>query len=145
MKAANGRLLLLVALGASLLTPPTYGATLAPCEVLPAASWSAIMGYTAQAIPGDMNCTYQGPGKSGAGQFRILAVVGSAAEAEASAKRMRDHQDSQPKSGHDAKLSAVASQGNVVFSIALFQPQASEGTAAQLEKLVAAAKEHLPK
>jgi len=37
------------------------------------------------------------------------------------------------------------SQGNVVFSIALFQEGVSEGTAVQLQKLVAVVKQHLPK
>ena len=86
------------------------------------------MGYAATATPGDMNCTYEGPGKAGAGQFRIIAVVGSSAEAQASAKRMRDHQHG---GSHDARLGVVESQGNVVFSIALFQHEATDATAAR--------------
>jgi arabinogalactan endo-1,4-beta-galactosidase len=100
------------------------------------------MGYAATATPGDMNCTYQGPGKSGAGQFRIIAVVASSAEAEAAAKRMRDHQS---RGSHDPNLAVVDSQGTVVFSIALFQHAATDSTASQLQKLVAAAKQHLAK
>ena len=100
------------------------------------------MGYTATATPGDMNCTYEGANKTGGGQFRIMAVVASSAEADASAKRMRDHQS---KGGHNAGLGVVDSQGTVVFSIALFQKAPTDSTASQLQKLVAAAKQHLPK
>lgn len=103
------------------------------------------MGYAATATAGDMNCTYQGPSKTGGGQFRIIAVVASSAEAEASAKRMRDHQDQQSKDGHNTRLAVVDSQGTVVFSIALFQPDVTDSTASQLQKLAAAAKQHLPK
>src|ERR1700687_902655 len=113
---------LLVALAVSLLTGATAsGASPAPCQVLPAEAWSGIMGYVATATPGEMNCTYQGPGKTSGGQFRIMAIVGSSAAAEASVKRMRDHQDHQPKGGHNPKLGVIDSQGTVVFSIALFQ------------------------
>jgi hypothetical protein len=103
------------------------------------------MGYTATAAPGDGNCTYQSPDRKSGGQFRILANASSSAEAAASAKRMREHQSRPQKGGHDAGLSIVDSQGTVVFSIALFQKSPTEGTPAQLEKLAAAAKEHLPK
>jgi hypothetical protein len=100
------------------------------------------MGYTATATPGDMNCTYLGPAKTGGGQFRIMAVVGSSAEAEASAKRLRDRH---PKGSHNAGLGVVDSQGTVVFSIALFQDAATASTDSQLQKLVAAAKQRLSK
>jgi hypothetical protein len=100
------------------------------------------MGYSATATPGDMNCTYEGAHKAGGGQFRIMAVVGSRAEAEASVKRMRDRPT---KGSHDPGLAVVDSQGNIVFSIALFQHAATEGTASQLQKLVAVAKQRLPK
>ena len=100
------------------------------------------MGYAATATPGDMNCTYEGPHKTGGGQFRIIAIVGSRAEAEASAKRMRDRQ---PKGSHGSDLAVMDSQGTVVFSIALFQHAATDSTASQLQKLVAAAKQRLPK
>ena len=100
------------------------------------------MGYAATATPGDMNCTYEGPSKTGGGQFRIIAIVGSSAEAEASVRRMRDQH---PKSSHIANLGTVDSQGTVVFSIALFQHAATDSTASQLQKLVAAAKQGLAK
>jgi hypothetical protein len=100
------------------------------------------MGYTATATPGDMTCTYEGPHKTGGGQFRVIAIVGSSAEAEASVKRLRGHQ---PKGTHDPGLGVVDSQGTVVFSIALFQHAATDSTASQLQKLVAAAKKHLSK
>lgn len=100
------------------------------------------MGYAATATPGDMNCTYVGPRKTGGGQFRIMAIVGSVAEAEASVKRMRDHQH---RGSHNASLGVVDSQGTVVFSIALFQQAATDGSASQLQKLVAAVKQRLPK
>ena len=133
----------LVALGCLLLGTLTASAAApAPCQVLPAEVWSSIMGYAATATPGDMNCTYEGSNKAGGGQFRIIAVVGTSAEAEAAAKRMRDHQ---PKGSHDPRLGIVESQGNVVFSIALFQHAANESTASQLQKLVAAAKQRLSK
>ena len=57
------------------------GAAPEPCKVLPADVWGGIMGYTVTATPGDMNCTYTG--KSGGGQFRIMAVAESIAAAEA--------------------------------------------------------------
>ena len=114
----------------------------AACEVLPAASWSSAVGSTASATPGDMNCTYQVPGKTGGGQFRILAVLASKGEAEASLKRFREHKS---KGTHDPALTVFDSQGSVVFSISLFQDAATDTSAAQLEKLVAAAKQHLPK
>ena len=137
------RIALLLAFGWVLLrTPIAFAAPPAPCQILSAETWSSIMGYAATATPGDMNCTYEGPGKTGAGQFRILAVVGSSAEAEASARRMRDHQHA---GSHDARLGVVESQGNVVFSIALFQHAATDATTAQLQKLVAAAKQRLAK
>jgi hypothetical protein len=143
MSTLNTRITLLLVLGVALVTASTAsGAAPAPCQVLPAETWSSIMGYAATATPGDMNCTYQGPGKSGAGQFRIIAVVSSSAEAEAAAKRMRDHQ---PKGSHDPNLAVVDSQGTVVFSIALFQHAATDSTASQLQKLEAAAKQHLAK
>jgi hypothetical protein len=99
------------------------------------------MGYAVTATPGDMNCTYLS--KAGGGQFRIMANTGSAAEATAAVKRMRDHQSHQPKGGHDPRLNVIDSQGGVVFSIALFQDAATDSTAPQLQKLVAAAKQHL--
>jgi hypothetical protein len=89
-----------------------------------------------------MNCTYEGPRNTGGGQFRIIAIVGSRAEAEVGAKRMRDRQ---PKGSHNASLGVVDSQGTVVFSITLFQRAATDSNASQLQKLVAAAKQRLPK
>ena len=110
MTTQHTRITLLLALGWVLLgTPAASAASPAPCQILPAETWSGIMGYAATATPGDMNCTYEGPGKSGGGQFRIIAVVGSSAEAEASAKRMRDHQH---KGSHDPSLGVVESQGH---------------------------------
>jgi hypothetical protein len=114
----------------------------APCQILSAETWGGIMGYATTATPGDMYCTYEGANKAGGGQLRIIAVVGSSAEAEASVKRMRDHQH---KGTHDPNLGTVDSQGTVVFSIALFQHAANESTASQLQKLVAAAKQRLSK
>jgi hypothetical protein len=144
MTTHSTRITLLLALGWVLLGTPTAAsaASPAPCQILSAETWSSIMGYAATATPGDMNCTYEGPSKAGGGQFRIIAVVGSSAEAEASAKRMRDHQH---RGGHDASLGAIESQGTVVFSIALFQHSATDSSAAQLPKLVAAAKQRLSK
>jgi hypothetical protein len=143
MRISNlgARITLLLALGVPLLaTPMAFGAPPAPCQALPAETWSSIMGYAATATPGEMYCTYEG--KAGGGQFRILAIAASRAEAEAGAKRIRDQQ---PKGSRNASLGVVDSQGTVVFSIALFQPAATESTASQLKKLVAAAKQHLPK
>ena len=111
----------------------------APCEVLSAGEWSSIMGYTAIATPGDMNCTYEG--KGGGGQLRIMAVAGSSAEAAAGAERLRELGKGSP----NAWRGAVESQGSVVFSISLFQREPTEKTASQLKKLVDAAKQHLPK
>ena len=143
MTHRGARITLALALGAALLNAPAaFGATPAPCEILPADAWSSIMGYAATATPGDMICTYEGPQKTGGGQFRIIAIVGSSAEAEAGAKRIRDQQ---PRGGHNANLGIVDSRGTVVFSIALFQDAATDSTASQLQKLVAAAKQHLPK
>jgi GGDEF domain-containing protein len=87
-----------------------------------------------------MNCGYSG--KEGGGQFRILANAASSSEAEASAKRMQDRQE---KGKHNPGLSAVDSQGTVVFSIALFQKEPTADSASQLKKLVAAAKQNLAK
>ena len=123
-------------------TRAAFGEPPAPCQVLSAETWGGVMGYVATATPGDMNCTYEGANKAGGGQFRILAIAASSADAAASAKRMRDRPS---KGSHDSHLSAIESQGNVVFSIALFQKAATDATAAQLQKLVAAAKQHLPK
>ena len=143
MTTHRTRIALLLAFGWVLLGARTaFAAPPAPCQILPAEAWSRIMGYAATATPGDMNCTYEGPGKAGGGQFRIIAVVGSSAEAAASAKRMRDRQQ---KGSHDPNLGVVDSQGTVVFSIALFQHAATDSTASQLQKLVAAAKQHLSK
>lgn len=126
-----------VALGAEAAAP-----AIAPCDVLSPESWGSIMGYSATATAGEGNCTYTGAKKSGAGQLRILAVAASASEAEASVKRMRARPS---KGSHDANLSVIDSQGPVVFSISLFEPASTESTAAQLQKLVAATKQHLPK
>jgi hypothetical protein len=143
MTTRSIRIALLLSLGLVLIeTRTASGAPPAPCQILPVEEWSRIMGYAATATPGDMNCTYEGPSKTGGGQFRIIAIVGSSAEAEASAKRMRGRQ---PKGSHNASLGTVDSQGTVVFSIALFQRAATESTASQLQKLVAAAKQHLSK
>jgi len=134
-----GRVILSLALGLLPVTvPAAFGAPSAPCQIFPAEVWSGIMGYTATATPGEMNCTYAS--KSGGGQFRILATVSSSAEAAASAKRMQDRQE---KGKHNPGLSAIDSQGTVVFSIALFQKAPTADSAAQLKKLVAAAKQHL--
>ncbi len=118
------------------------GAGPEPCSVVSAETWGGIMGYKATATPGDMVCTFEGPAKTGGGQFRIMAIVGSSAEAEASAKRMRDRH---PKNGRNASLAAIDSGGSIVFSIALFQHEATDSTPAQLQKLVAAAKKQLSK
>jgi hypothetical protein len=143
MTTHRTRITPLLALGCVLLRPATASAASpAPCQILSAETWSSIMGYAATATPGDMNCTYEGPSKAGGGQFRIIAVVGSSAEAQASAKRLRDHQH---RGTHDASLAVVESQGTVVFSIALFQHAATDSTASQLQKLVAAAKQRLSK
>lgn len=136
-----GRIMMPLSLGFLFLSVSTaYGAASAPCEILPAEAWSGIMGYTVTAIPGDMNCSYNG--KGGGGQFRILATVASSSEAEASAKRMQDRQQN---GRHNPGLSAVDSQGTMVFSIALFQKAPTADSPAQLKKLVAAAKQHLAK
>jgi hypothetical protein len=143
MTTHSTRISLLLALGWVLLKAAiASGAPPAPCQILPAEAWSSIMGYAATATPGDMNCTYEGPSKTGGGQFRIIAVVGSSAEADASVRRMRDRQ---PKGSHGANLAVVDSQGTVVFSIALFQHAATDSTTSQLQKLVAAAKQRLSK
>ena len=135
-----GRIILSLALGVLPVTVSTaFGAPSAPCQI-PAEVWSGIMGYTVTATPGDMNCTYSG--KKGGGQLRILANAGSSSEAEASAKRMQDRQQ---KGKHNPGLSAIDSQGTVVFSIALFQSAPTADTASQLKKLVAAAKQYLAK
>ena len=141
MIAFKTRVTLPLALAMSLLAATAAaGATPEPCQVLPADVWGGIMGYTATATPGDMNCTYAG--KSGGGQFRIMAVVESSAAAEAGAKRLRDMQ---PKDNPMAWRGGVYSGGSVVFSIALFQPAATASTASQLQQLVAAAKQRLSK
>jgi hypothetical protein len=143
MSTFTTRIALLLALGSPFLAAPTaFGASPDPCQVLPAGAWSSIMGYAVTAKPGDMNCTYEGPRNTGEGQFRILANAASSAEATASATRMRARQ---PRGGHNPRLAVVDSQGTVVFSIALFQKEPTDSTASQLQKLVAAAKLHLPK
>ena len=145
MKPIATRLALLLALGMSISAPTGSAAPPAPCQAIPAEEWGSITGYKATATPGEMNCTYASPDQHSGGQFRIMAVVGSSAEAEAGVKRMRDHQAHQPKGGHDPSLDVIDSQGPIVFSIALFQEKATAGTAAQLQKLAAAAKKNLPK
>ena len=136
-----GRIMLPLALGFLFLSVSTaYSAASTPCQIFPAEAWSGIMGYTVTATPGDMNCSYSG--KSGGGQFRILANAASSADADASAKRMQERQQ---KGKHNPGLSAVDSQGTVVFSIALFQKEPTADSASQLKKLVAAAKQHLAK
>ena len=114
-----------------------------PCKVLPPETWSSIMGSDATATPGEMTCTYQS--KAGGGQFRILANSGSAGDAAALVHRMRDHQSHQPRGGHDPRLNVIDSQGNVVFSIALFQDAVTDRTSSQLQKLAASVKQHLPR
>ena len=116
------------------------GAAPESCQVLPADVWGGIMGYTATATPGEMYCTYKG--KSGGGQLRIMAVAESSAAAEAGARRLRDMQ---PKDDPMASLGGFYSQGSVIFTIALFQDAPTASTATQLQKLVAAAKQRLPK
>jgi hypothetical protein len=140
VKTISSRITLPLALAVSLLTVlPAAGASPEPCKVLPAEAWGSIMGYAATATPGDQNCTYQG--KSGGGQFRILVVAASRAEAQAGAKRMRDQQ---PKESPNAGLGVVDSQGAVVFSISLFQDEVTDSTPAQLKKLVTVVRQHLP-
>jgi hypothetical protein len=135
------RITSLLVLGVPLFAiPEAFGAPPAPCQALPAETWSSIMGYAATATPGPMYCTYES--KTGGGQFRILAIAASSAEAEAAAKRIRDQQ---PKGNRNASLGVVDSQGTVVFSIALFQEAATPNTASQLQRLVASAKQRLPK
>ena len=136
----SGFKLTLVSAMSLLAATAAAGAAPEPCQVLPADVWGGIMGYTATATPGEMFCTYMG--KSGGGQFRIMAVVESSAAAEAGAKRLRDMQ---PKDNPMAWQGGVYSQGSVVFSIALFQDAATASTASQLQKLVAAAKQRLSK
>ena len=144
MKTPAARTPRFFALALSLLAVPMATAAAPdPCHVLPAETWSSIMGYAVTATPGEMTCTYQG--KSGGGQFRIMASTGSAADAAATVKRMRDHQARQPRGGHDSRLNVVDSQGSVVFSIALFQGAVTDGTTEQLQKLAASAREHLPR
>ena len=137
----TGRIMLPLSLGLLFLSVSTaYAAASAPCQIFPAEVWGGIMGYTVTATPGDMNCSYSG--KGGGGQFRILANAASSADADASAKRMQERQQ---KGKHNPGLSAVDSQGTVVFSIALFQKEPTADSASQLKKLVAAAKQHLAK
>ena len=90
-----------------------------------------------------MNCTYEGPDQSGAGQLRIIAVLASSAEAAASAKRLKDRLAK--RGHHSAELGEIDSQGKVVFSIALFLPDATGKSKAQLQQLMAAAKAQLAK
>lgn len=140
MRSMKRRITLLLAFGTQCLAATTVSAAApAPCEVLSAGEWSSIMGYTATATPGDMNCTYEG--KGGGGQFRIMAIAGSSAEAVTGAKRLRELGEGNP----NAWRGVVESQGPVVFSISLFQKAPTASTASQLQKLVAAAKQHLPK
>ena len=141
MIAFKTRVTLPLAFAMSLLAA-TAAAGAAPeaCQVLPADVWGGIMGYTVTATPGEMHCTYMG--KSGGGQFRIMAVAASSAAAEAGAKGLNDMQ---PKDNPEAWRGGVYSSASVVFSIALFQRAATANTASQLEKLVAAAKQRLPK
>lgn len=143
MTTRSARLPWILALGVSLGTASlSYGVSPEPCKILTPEAWGGIMGYAATAIPGDGNCTYEGANKAGGGQFRIMAVTSSSAEAESSVRRMRERQ---AHSSHGAGLSVIDSQGPVVFSVALFQHAATDGSAAQLQKLAAAAKQHLPK
>jgi len=144
IRTITSRITLPLALAVSLLTVPmALAAAPEPCKVLPAETWSSIMGYAATATPGEMTCTYQS--KAGGGQFRILANSGSAGDAAALVNRMRNHQSHQPKGGHDPRLNVIDSQGNVVFSIAIFQDAATGSTSSQLQKLVASVKQQLPK
>jgi len=143
MKTIPSRIVPCLALAATMLAlPAALSASPDPCKILPAATWGSIMGYEVVAAPGDTFCTYHG--KGGGGQFRIMASSGTAADAAAIVKRMRDHQAGQHGT-HDSRMNTLDSQGNIVFSIALFQEGVSEGTAVQLRKLVAAARLHLPK
>lgn len=146
MSTSKIRFTLLFALGAQLFAgSPAPSTSLKPCQILPAEAWGNIMGYTTTATPGEMFCTYSSPNNTNGGQFRIMSVVASSAEAGAVAKRMRDHQAHQRQSKHDPRLGVVDSQGTVVFSIALFQPDFLDGNASQLQQLVAVVKQHLPK
>jgi len=143
MKTISSRIAPRLALAATMLAVPlALAASPDPCKILPAATWGGIMGYEVVASPGDGYCTYHG--KGGGGQFRIMASSGTAADAAATVKRMRDHQAGQHGT-HDSRMNTLDSQGDVVFSIALFQEGVSEGTAVQLQKLVAVVKQHLPK
>ncbi len=143
MKTSYARTPLLLSLGALLVAAaPSMAASPEPCQILTAQAWSSAMGYAATATPGDMNCTYAGAGKSGGGQFRIMTVAASSADAEATVKRMRERP---ARGSHNPGLSVFDSQGPVVFSISLFQHAPTEDSAGQLQKLVAAAKQRLPK
>ena len=123
------------------------GAAPEPCKVLPADVWGGIMGYTVTAVPAptEMDCTYVG--KSGGGQFHIMAVAASSAAAEASAKGQNDKMKDSPEVR--GGTFGVYSSGSVVFSIGWYQRAAAStataSSASQLQKLVAAAKQRLPK
>ncbi len=118
------------------------GAAPLACQLLPAEKWSSVLGYPATTEAGDGFCTYSSPDKSRGGQLRIIAVVGSSAEAEATVKRMREHQ---ARSRHTAGLSEIESQGKVVFSVAVFQAAPTAQTGGQLKQLAAAVKQQLTK
>lgn len=110
-----------------------------PCKVLPAADWSKVVGSVVTAIPGDMNCSYDG--KASGGQFRILVVSSSAAQARAAVTMYSAGIENTPGAGR----SVIDSQGNIVFSIALFQDEITASTPAQLQGLLAVVKRNLPK
>ena len=131
---------LAVAAGLLFAVGPAFAGEQEPCKALPAQQWSKVMGYQATATPGEMNCTYEG--KAGGGQFRIMAVVSSAAEAQAGVKRMNTDQW---KNSPNGQMGILDSQGKIVFSIALFQENATADTKAQLQQLLAVVKSNLPK
>ena len=140
MISCHNRIALCLAAGLALLATTTaLAAAPEPCKVITVEAWSRIMGDAAKATPGEAMCTYEG--SKGGGQLRIISVTGSAAEAQTSAKRMQDRMAGNP----NAWRGVTESQGPVIFSISLFQKAPIEGTAAQLQKLIAAAKQNLPK
>ena len=108
-----------------------------PCKVLTAEEWGKVVGSAVTAIPGDMNCSYDG--KASGGQLRILAVSASEAQARSVAARYASALPGTP--GEHTAL--IDSKGRVVFSIALFQDEVTPKTSIQLQALLAAVKRNL--
>lgn len=104
-----------------------------PCQVLPAAKWSQIVGYSVTTQSRDKYCTYVG-GRSGDGEFRFLAIAETPAAAQAIVKRIKS-----TLSGKQPMV--VDSKGNVVFSVGFFYVQ--PGIKAKLEALRAEARRNL--